>query len=56
MHLGVREKIYFQQDRAPAHYALSVREYLNDTFRDKWIGRGSITSPAPIECLQEVQT
>jgi len=46
---GIKEEIYFQQDGAPAHHALSVREYLKDTFPDKRIGRGSVTSPAPIE-------
>ena len=47
--IGNKEKIYFQQNGAPAHCAFSVREYLNDTFLDKWIGCGSITLPTPIE-------
>ncbi|XP_076373017.1 uncharacterized protein LOC143257876 [Tachypleus tridentatus] len=46
--LSIREEIWFQQDGAPAHYALTVRNYLSDTFPDKWICRGSVTSPAPI--------
>ncbi|KAJ8896664.1 hypothetical protein PR048_002008 [Dryococelus australis] len=29
------------QDGAPAHYAIVSREYLNDVFRNIWIGRGS---------------
>jgi hypothetical protein len=41
--------VWFQQDGAPAHYAISVREYLSDVFRDKWIGRGSATLAAPLE-------
>jgi hypothetical protein len=28
-------KVWFQQGGAPAHYAISVREYLSDVFRDK---------------------
>lgn len=33
--------IYFQQDGAPAHFTLNVRGYLNLTFPNRWIGRGS---------------
>ena len=47
--LGIREEIYFLQDGAPTHNALRVQEYLNDTFPEKWIGHGSVTSLAPIE-------
>lgn len=37
----------FQQDGAPPHYALAVREYLNRTYPDRWIGRrGPIEWPA----------
>lgn len=32
-------EIVFQQDGAPAHYAVQVREFLNHRFRDHWIGR-----------------
>jgi hypothetical protein len=28
----------FQQDKAPAHNAIIVREYLNQTFGNKWMG------------------
>jgi hypothetical protein len=42
-------KVWFQQDVAPAHYAISLREYLGDVFSDKWIGRGSATLAAPLE-------
>ncbi|KAJ8886431.1 hypothetical protein PR048_012642 [Dryococelus australis] len=38
-----------QQNGAYAHYAIAVREYLNDVFRNKWIGRGSAQLPAPLE-------
>lgn len=39
--------IWFQQDGAPAHFELNVRQFLNDTFENRWIGRrGSIEWPA----------
>lgn len=41
--------LVFQHDGAPAHYALSVRNLLNDMFPARWIGRGSQKSQAPIE-------
>lgn len=45
--LSIREKIYFMQDGAPAHYSLTVREYLEERFPQKWIGRaGTIAWPA----------
>lgn len=31
--------LLFQQDGAPPHYATIVREYLNSTFPERWIGR-----------------
>lgn len=41
------ERIYFQQDGAPPHYAANVREFLNNIFRNRWIGRrGTIEYPA----------
>lgn len=42
----VSENVWFQQDDPP-HYAIIVREYLNVTFPDRWIGRrGAIEWPA----------
>lgn len=39
--------LWYQQDGAPAHYTLAVREYLNDIFPERWIGRrGAIEWPA----------
>ena len=39
-------KLYFQQDGAPPHYATAVRNLLDETFPDKWIGRqGPIEFP-----------
>jgi hypothetical protein len=34
------EESFFQQDGAPSHYANVVKDYLNETFRPRWIGRG----------------
>jgi hypothetical protein len=31
--------LFFQQDGAPAHYSRQVREWLNDKFEGRWIGR-----------------
>ena len=33
------DEFYCQQDGAPPHWALRVREYLNDVFGQNWIGR-----------------
>jgi len=33
------ENIFFQQDGAPAHYTIPVREYLDREYPGKWIGR-----------------
>lgn len=41
------EQIWFQQDGAPPHYGLQVRQYLDNVFPNHWIGRrGSIEWPA----------
>lgn len=32
-------RIWYQQDGAPAHYALPVRNYLDQIFPNRWIGR-----------------
>lgn len=33
------EQVWLQQDGAPPHYALLVRQYLDQTFPGRWIGR-----------------
>ena len=39
-------ELFFQQDEAPPHYALKVRDYLNEVFPQRWFGRrGSIEWP-----------
>lgn len=35
-----RRAMFFQQDGAPPHFTLDVREHLNDIYEDRWIGRG----------------
>ncbi|MFW5443335.1 MAG: hypothetical protein ACKE51_03370 [Methylococcaceae bacterium] len=42
-----QDGLLFQQDGAPPHYALIVRQWLNDTFPGAWIGRrGPMEWPA----------
>jgi len=41
------QDVWFQQDGAPPHFALVVRQYLHEAFTDRWIGRrGAIEWPA----------
>lgn len=35
----IPENYWFQNDGCPAHYARVVRDYLNEAFPDRWIGR-----------------
>lgn len=37
----------FQQDGAPAHFALDTRAFLNEHFPHRWIGRGCEENPWP---------
>ena len=39
--MATRIALYFQHDRAPSHYTRLVMQHLNDTFHNRWIGRGS---------------
>lgn len=34
------QEVWFQQDGCPAHFGVSVRDYLNQAFPNRWIGRG----------------
>ena len=38
--LMIRRQIYFQHDGAPPHYTLHVRDYLNESYTNRWLGRG----------------
>ena len=40
-------QVIFQQDGAPPHWGLEVRELLNETFPNRWIGRDGPTSWPP---------
>ncbi|GFG31668.1 hypothetical protein Cfor_04831 [Coptotermes formosanus] len=42
---GLMNDVWLQHDGAPTHFALSVRDVLNERFPGCWIGRGSPTSP-----------
>lgn len=44
---GILDSVVFQQDGAPPHFATIVRDYLNDTFPERWIGRASPRLWAP---------
>lgn len=35
----LREAMWLQNDGCPAHYAVIVREHLNLTYPQRWIGR-----------------
>ena len=45
--LGIKDYVWLQQDGAPAHFSLHVRELLNAEFPDRWIGRGSTSFAWP---------
>jgi hypothetical protein len=45
---GLMEDVWLQHDGAPAHFALTVRDILNEHFLGRWIGHGSPTSSAPL--------
>src|SRR5215469_8152841 len=36
----IRSQMYFQHDGAPPHYTRHVRDYLNESFPNRWLGRG----------------
>lgn len=45
--INLRHHIIFQNDGCPAHYRLTVRQFLDRTYPDRWIGRsGPILWPA----------
>jgi len=39
--------MYFQHDGAPPHYTRCVREYLNESFPNRWLGRGGLVAWPP---------
>ncbi|GFV42596.1 uncharacterized protein TNCV_1316011 [Trichonephila clavipes] len=50
-----RTSMWFQQDGAPAHFSISVRNHLNATCGERWIGRGGTVHWPPrspdLSCL-----
>ncbi|MCP4491774.1 MAG: hypothetical protein GY820_31375 [Gammaproteobacteria bacterium] len=34
-----RQELFFMQDGAPPHFAITVRQWLDENFEEKWIGR-----------------
>ena len=40
-------RVVFQQDGAPLHWGLIVRDFLNETFPNRWIGRNGPTPWPP---------
>ena len=45
--MATRIAMYFQHDEAPSHYTRHVMQHLNDTFPNRWIGRGSTMNWPP---------
>lgn len=45
--LNIRHQLHFQHDGAPAHYGVNVRNWLNERFVGRWIGRGGPTPWPP---------
>jgi len=39
MQIEDHDHFYWQQDGAPPHWAITVRNFLNETFGKRWIGR-----------------
>jgi len=37
--LATRQRMWFQQDDAPPHNALIVRDFLNNHYNNRWIGQ-----------------
>ena len=40
--LETRQTMFLQHDGCPAHYSEIVRNFLDEAFPDRWIGRGSL--------------
>jgi len=42
--LATRQRLWMQQDGVPPRYARNVRNILNQTFLNRWIGRDDLVS------------
>ena len=38
--LMIQSQMYFQHDGAPPHYTRHMRDYVNESFPNRWLGRG----------------
>ncbi|CAH2086623.1 unnamed protein product [Euphydryas editha] len=47
--LQTRQKMIYQHDGCPAHFRRSVRQWLDESFPNRWIGRGG-PIPWPARC------
>jgi hypothetical protein len=45
--LMARSEMYFQHDGAFSHYTPHVRKYLNESFPNRWFGRGELVAWPP---------
>jgi len=45
--LMIRRQMYFQHDGAPPYYTRHVTEYLNESFPNRWLGRGGPVARPP---------
>lgn len=42
--LQARSQLWFMHDGAPPHFLLAFREFLNNLFPERWMGRGGPTA------------
>jgi hypothetical protein len=46
--LAVRARMWYMHDDAPAYFSRAVRDVLNNTYHDRWLGRGGSTAWPPL--------
>jgi hypothetical protein len=42
--LAVRARMWYMHNGAPAHFSRDARDVLNNTYDDRWLGRGGPTA------------
>ena len=45
--MAARKAMCFQQNGVPSHYTQHIMQHHNDTFPNRWIGRGSAINWPP---------
>jgi hypothetical protein len=45
--LVVRARMSYMHDGAPAHFFCAVRDFLNNTYHDRWIGKEGTAACLP---------